>query len=158
MNKLTKRRKELGLTLEKVGTMVGVTKSTVKKWESGEIANMRRDKIIKLAKALKVDTHFILDSAETDTGAITAINDDSKVLSIFSKEMHQNILSLYVDKNVIGDDLETGSYLIISPDVPVLYQDRVVIEKNNQYYVKEYDEDDDGLLGKVIGQWIGSDH
>jgi transcriptional regulator with XRE-family HTH domain len=41
------RRKELGLTMEEVGKAVGVSKSTVKKWENGLISNMRRDKIEK---------------------------------------------------------------------------------------------------------------
>lgn len=48
------RRKELGLTLEEVGNAVGVSKSTVKKWEDGFISNMRRDKIEKLAKILRI--------------------------------------------------------------------------------------------------------
>ena len=45
-------RQEKGLTLEQVATIVGVGKSTVRKWETGMIANMRRDKIAALAKAL----------------------------------------------------------------------------------------------------------
>ncbi|URY21915.1 helix-turn-helix domain-containing protein [Staphylococcus pseudintermedius] len=48
------RRLELNLTLEQVGNMVGVGKSTVRKWETGDIENMKRDKIVKLAEALKV--------------------------------------------------------------------------------------------------------
>lgn len=40
------------LTLEQVANEVGVGKSTVRKWETGMIANMRRDKIASLAKAL----------------------------------------------------------------------------------------------------------
>ena len=40
------------LTLEQVADRVGVEKSTVKKWETGMIANMRRDKIAALADAL----------------------------------------------------------------------------------------------------------
>ena len=59
-NRLYERRKELGLTLEDVGNIVGVTKSTVKKWESGYIENMRRDKIALLAKALKVSPLYIM--------------------------------------------------------------------------------------------------
>lgn len=51
---LKSRRLELGLTLEEVGEMVGVGKSTVRKWENGMIDNMRRDKISLLAKALKI--------------------------------------------------------------------------------------------------------
>lgn len=53
-NLIYNRRKELGLTLEEVGNAVGVSKSTVKKWENGFISNMRRDKIEKLAKILEV--------------------------------------------------------------------------------------------------------
>ena len=45
-------RMEKGLTLEQVGNLVGVGKSTVRKWETGMIANMKRDKIAALAKAL----------------------------------------------------------------------------------------------------------
>jgi len=40
------RRKELGITLEQIGDIVGVGKSTVRKWERGMIENMQRDKII----------------------------------------------------------------------------------------------------------------
>lgn len=58
------RRKELNLTLEDIGKAVGVSKSTVKKWESGFIKNMRRDKIILLAKILEVSPIDILKSSE----------------------------------------------------------------------------------------------
>lgn len=49
------RRKALKLTLEDVGKYVGVGKSTVKKWESGLIANMRQDKIVLLAEILQIN-------------------------------------------------------------------------------------------------------
>lgn len=54
-NLIRARRKELGLTLEDVGNAVGVSKSTVKKWEDGYISNMRRDKIQSLAKILQLN-------------------------------------------------------------------------------------------------------
>ena len=49
------RRIELNLTLEEVGNAVGVSKSTVKKWEDGFISNMRRDKIAALSKVLRIN-------------------------------------------------------------------------------------------------------
>lgn len=58
--KLKQRRLELNMTLEEVGNIVGVSKSTVMKWETGDIENMRRDKIALLAKALKVSPLFIM--------------------------------------------------------------------------------------------------
>ena len=48
------RRKELGLTLEQVADQVGVSKSTVRKWETGYIKNMRRDRIAALSKVLNL--------------------------------------------------------------------------------------------------------
>lgn len=65
-NKIKNRRQELGLTLEEVGKIVGVSKSTVMKWETGYIENMRRDKIALLAKALKVSPLWIMGIDEPD--------------------------------------------------------------------------------------------
>ncbi len=60
-------REQLNLTLEQVGNIVGVGKSTVRKWETGEIANMRRDKIAALAKALHTTPAYLMDwKEETD--------------------------------------------------------------------------------------------
>ena len=58
---LSDRRKELHLTLEEVGNAVGVSKSTVKKWETGYISNMRRDKISALSKILDLNVNIIID-------------------------------------------------------------------------------------------------
>ena len=70
-DKIAARRKELGLTLEQVGNFVGVSKSTVKKWETGYIANMRRDKIALLAKILQMSpTEFIAEESSEENAAI----------------------------------------------------------------------------------------
>jgi transcriptional regulator with XRE-family HTH domain len=58
------RRQELGLTLEEVGQRVGVGKSTVRKWETGLIENMRRDKISKLAEVLDLPTSVLIGIEE----------------------------------------------------------------------------------------------
>lgn len=62
--KIAQRRKELGYTLEQLGEMVGVGKSTVRKWETGYIQNMRRDKIALLADALKMSPAGLIDESE----------------------------------------------------------------------------------------------
>lgn len=59
--KIKNKRLELNLTLEDVGKIVGVSKSTVMKWETGFIENMRIDKITLLAKALKVSPLFFIE-------------------------------------------------------------------------------------------------
>lgn len=62
------RRQELGLTLEEVGDYVGAGKSTVRKWENGDIENMKRDKIALLSKILKLSPlTFITGEVEYGT-------------------------------------------------------------------------------------------
>lgn len=70
---LENRRKELGLTLEEVGNFVGVSKSTVKKWETGFIDNMKRDKIALLAKILQVSPLAILGIDENTDNDISIL-------------------------------------------------------------------------------------
>lgn len=75
MYDIKSRRKELGLTLEQVGDMVGVGKSTVRKWEQGMIENMRRDKISLLASALKISPLLLInDDMTTEHSVSTQIN------------------------------------------------------------------------------------
>ena len=59
-------RREKGLTLEQVADVVGVGKSTVRKWETGMIANMRRDKIAALATALGTTPAYLMGWKEDD--------------------------------------------------------------------------------------------
>lgn len=57
---LKNRRIELGLTMKQVAEAVGVSEATVSRWESGDIENMRRDKIVLLANALKMSPAVIM--------------------------------------------------------------------------------------------------
>lgn len=58
-------RHQRGMTLEDVGDACGVGKSTVRKWESGQIANMRRDKIALVANALGVTPAYLMGRDES---------------------------------------------------------------------------------------------
>lgn len=58
--KIKELRISKGLTLEQVASVVGVGKSTVRKWETGMIANMRKDKIVNLAKALGTTPEYLM--------------------------------------------------------------------------------------------------
>ena len=54
------RRVELGLTLKDVAQAVGVSEGTVSRWESGNITNMKRNKIAALAKVLRISPTIIM--------------------------------------------------------------------------------------------------
>lgn len=95
---LQELRLQRGLTLEQVGNYVGVGKSTVKKWESGMIENMRRDKIAKLAFVLGVSADFLVQQGLRGT------NDNQKehiMKRITTDEaVEREIATLLEDKDV----------------------------------------------------------
>lgn len=63
-NELSRKIRDLralhGLTLEQIAQQVGVGRSTIRKWETGMIENMRRDKIAKLAAALHTTPGYLM--------------------------------------------------------------------------------------------------
>lgn len=58
------RREELNLTLEQLGDMVGVGKSTIRKQETGMITHMKVDKIAALASALNISIPVLMGLEE----------------------------------------------------------------------------------------------
>ena len=71
--KIKALREEKGMTLEELGDKVGVGKSTVRKWETGIIANMRRDKIAKIADALGTSPAYLMGWEEEENTADTLL-------------------------------------------------------------------------------------
>lgn len=64
--KIYNLRMQKGMTLEELGNIVGVGKSTVRKWENGMIANMKRDKILKVSEALGTTPAYLMGWEEED--------------------------------------------------------------------------------------------
>jgi len=71
---LKQRRIELGLTMLEVAKLVGVSEATISRYESGNIKNMRKDRIAKYASALKVppSTFLELEDKPTQVKPMTA--------------------------------------------------------------------------------------
>lgn len=86
-NDMAKRIKDLrlekGLTLEQVGKIVGVGRSTVRKWETGMIANMKRDKIASLSKALGVSPSYLL--GYTDERTLQPTKQENELISLINQ-------------------------------------------------------------------------
>lgn len=79
---IKQRRIELGLTMADVAQSVGVSEATISRWESGDIANMKCDKIVSLAKALHVSPSFIMGWDEPETEDIVSSNKYNNVFPI----------------------------------------------------------------------------
>lgn len=61
---IKERREALGFTQKDVAKACGVSEGTVSRWESGNISNMKRDKIAMLAKILQVKPSDIIGETE----------------------------------------------------------------------------------------------
>ena len=98
-------RKARGLTLESVGQAVGVGRSTVRKWENGIIANMRRDKIKKLATALGTTPSYIMgwtddpddDGFSSPSSLSPQLQSLSDALDLLNEEGQEKLLDYAAD-------------------------------------------------------------
>lgn len=81
------RRLELGLTMKELATKIGVSESAVSRWESGNISNMKRDKVALLSKVLGIPLDVLmgwdLDEASNDHSDEYLFDDDARDLAQF---------------------------------------------------------------------------
>jgi transcriptional regulator with XRE-family HTH domain len=89
-NKIKTRRQELGLTLEDVAQAVGVGRSTVRKWETGMIKNMGRDKIAALADVLQINPVELVPMPSRamrsdDEERLEALHQDPRLCLLFDR-------------------------------------------------------------------------
>lgn len=94
--KIYNLRIEKGMTLEDVGEKCGVGKSTVRKWENGMIANMRRDKVAKLADALGCSPAYLMGWEDN----LTEENEDVIVDIMSDTELLELIKTVKLDKEL----------------------------------------------------------
>ncbi len=69
MSPIKKRRKELGLTLAELAEMVGLRDATIQRYESGEIPNIKKETVMKLAVALKCSPGYIMGWTDREEDA-----------------------------------------------------------------------------------------
>lgn len=83
-------RTRQGMTLEELGNRVGVGKSTVRKWETGAIANMRRNKIASLAEALNVSPSYLMGWEDEYNTNIDIKNNSGSVSTSFGSDSNDS--------------------------------------------------------------------
>lgn len=109
-NIIKQRREELGLSQEYVAKAVGVSKTTVSRWESGEIENLRRNRIYNLAKVLQIPPNDLLcDNQDSEKMNFKIIHNDPQ---------DTPLLNIYHRLNTRGKEkvLDYASDLAKSPD------------------------------------------
>lgn len=80
-NKIKELRQQNNMTLEELGNKIGVGKSTVRKWETGMIQNMKRDKIAKIATVFDVSPSYLLGWDEEEVADWEEKEKDNEVIT-----------------------------------------------------------------------------
>lgn len=112
--RIKRRRKQLGLSAEKVADELGVSPATVYRYESNEIMNMRIDKLEPIAKALHTTPAFLMgwgeNSGDLPEGALPIDLSRLKVIPILGRIPAG--APLYAEENIEGytyTDLNGGA-------------------------------------------------
>lgn len=82
--RIRERRKELGLSAEDVAQLIGVSPSTVYRYESSEIENMGIDKLEPIAKALRTTSAYLMG---WETNANSHLSDFLQQIDRISHDM-----------------------------------------------------------------------
>lgn len=92
---IRKLRAERSLTLEALGKIVGVSKQTIQRYESGQISTIPYDKIIALASALNVSPGYLMGWEE---GKDTLVIDENGNITPICEDPQQARLRVYYEK------------------------------------------------------------
>ncbi len=111
------RREHLNLTLEAVARSVGVSAATVSRWESGEIKNLRRDKIAALAEVLEVSPGYLMGWEDSQGMPIPKITKKVKANGDVVTTTRWEVSLPAVDLNAKKAPAETRNSLSKDPDI-----------------------------------------
>ena len=98
--KIKELRQAKNLTLEQVANVVGVGKSTVRKWETGMIANMKRDKIADLAKALGTTPAYLMgwhDEEKKNSPTEDDLSEGERMLLDLFRQIPEDAQKMYLE-------------------------------------------------------------
>lgn len=99
--KIKQLRLERNMTLEQVASIVGVGKSTVRKWETGMIANMKRDKIALLAVALGTTPAYLMgwkeDEKQSNSPDVMNLTEGETLLLELFRQIPEDAQKMYLE-------------------------------------------------------------
>lgn len=75
MHRMKTRREELNMSYQTLSEKVGISKSTLQRYETGFIKNMPVDKLEEIANALNVSPSYLMGWEETPSSTIAAHKD-----------------------------------------------------------------------------------
>ncbi len=163
---LKSRRIQLGLTMLEVAKAVGVSEATISRYESGNIKNMRRDRIENYAKILQVNPAVLLgvEVVKEDTSSIEILpKSEIRMIPVF--ESVSAGFGAYASNDIIDyipiyieSDFEAEETLCITVSGDSMYpkiEDGDIVQVRKQSMVDSGQiavvllDDEEGLVKKI---------
>lgn len=98
-NRIFQKRKEYGYTMEQLGSMLGVNKTAVNKWEKGITQNIKQSTIKKMANIFDVSPSWLLgyDEPSIQREVPAYVPGTVEIIDLYSRatqEQRQAVLNL----------------------------------------------------------------
>ncbi len=126
-NRLKNRRLDMGLTLEEVGNVVGITRSAVQKHEKGIIKNVYTSTVELFAKALRCSPAYLMSWTDDPSIDISTTNNDltQKEKRLITAYRNKPNMQASIDKLL---DIECGGS--ISDDITAALEEKGISIKS----------------------------
>ena len=107
-------RIENGLTQEELGKYIGVQKSAIRKYEKGEVKNMKRSSIQILSNLFKVSPSYLMcideeDEIKTNNNTITT---SIPLLSDFKNDLETSITNFLIKYISVNESFSDNTYAL----------------------------------------------
>ena len=156
-DRIKQRRKQLGLSAEQVAEIMGVSPSTVYRYESNEIKNMRAEKLKPIADALKTTPEWLMGWSDTVSKPIDTLHLPDNIIPIqLGKPLPligniacgQPILAQENVEEMVAcpEDIHADFCLRCKGDSMIGCR----IMDGDIVYIRQQDDVDDGQIGVVI--------
>lgn len=137
-NVIKSKRIELGFTMKELAKRVGVSEGTISRWESGEISNMRRDKVALLSQVLQIPISDLMGWTEAKPAKKPELSkDESELISTYrslsdpGKKRVRNYASSVLDLESQEQELYAAHHREGVTDISD--HDRAIIEDDSEW-------------------------
>lgn len=118
-NIIIDRMKELNINNEELAKRMNVAPSTTSRYISGDITNIRRDKIKKLADALQIDVSYLMGWKEYNNNQSKTFVEDKEIARWIGKLMREDDPDIHELLKIISA-LDTNDVKALLPIVRAL--------------------------------------
>lgn len=100
--RIRSRRGELGLTAEDLGRKLGVNKSTISKWERGEVEHIKRSHLNEMCSILQCSPEWLMGFENAPEVTVT-----------YNAEGHEPVNAIVDHQPIIGDESERAQRALL---------------------------------------------